>query len=158
MRNAATLVAFCLVVASSAFVSPSAQRSAYQVREQVPSPRGWRQTGKPHPDQPIKLRIGLPQPSFHVLEQNLYEISDPFHGRYGQHLSKEEVEKLVAPHPASLSAVEKWLQEFDFLDSDFERSPAKDWITLTVPVSMAEKMLDTVCILTEILGSVLIRS
>ncbi|KAF5321996.1 hypothetical protein D9619_000563 [Psilocybe cf. subviscida] len=143
MRNFTTLVAFCLVVASSSLASPSAQRNAYQVREEVHSPRGWKQAGKPDPDQPMKLRIGLPQPNFHILEQNLYEVSDPFHGRYGQHLSKEEVEKLVAPHPASLSAVEKWLQEFNFSGADLERSPAKDWITLTVPVSMAEKLLDT---------------
>lgn len=145
MRSFTTLVAFCLVIASSASASPSAQRSAYQVREEVPSPRGWRQAGKPHPDQPIKLRIGLPQPDFHILEKNLYEVSDPFHERYGQHLSKEDVENLVAPHPPSLSAVEEWLQEFNFSGNDIERSPAKDWIILTIPISTAEKMLDTVC-------------
>jgi tripeptidyl-peptidase-1 len=36
--------------------------------------------------------------SFNELERELYEVSDPSHARYGQHLSPEEVNSLVAPH------------------------------------------------------------
>ena len=31
--------------------------------------------------------------------------SDPFHDRYGEHLTKEEVEALVAPHDESVHLV-----------------------------------------------------
>ena len=116
----------------------------YSVKEEVSSPTGWVKFSRPPPDHNIILRIGLPQPNFHVLEKNLYEVSDPNHERYGQHLSKSEVEALVAPHPNSLNLVDEWLGTFGVNEDSLVRSPAKDWVTLKVPVSLAEKMLDTV--------------
>ena len=116
----------------------------YCVKEEVGSPRGWVKHGLPRPDHNIVLQIGLPQPDFHVLEKNLYEVSDPDHERYGQHLSKSEVEALVAPHPESLNLVNEWLGTFGIDVDSLVRSPARDWVTLEVPVSLAEKMLDTV--------------
>ncbi|KAF5363393.1 hypothetical protein D9756_000248 [Leucocoprinus leucothites] len=115
----------------------------YKLKETVSSPRGWVKHGIPPPDHNINLRIGLPQPNFGLLEQHLYEVSDPYHERYGQHLSKEEVEALVAPHDESISSVDKWLASFGFKGEDVERSPAKDWVKLRVPVALAEEMLNT---------------
>jgi tripeptidyl-peptidase-1 len=117
---------------------------AYKIKQKIDTPRGWVKHSTPLPDHPISLRIGLPQQNFHALEKHLYEVSDPDHNRYGQHLSKEEVEALVAPHKDSLDAVDEWLSGFGFKEKDLIRSPAKDWIKITVPVSMAEKLLDTV--------------
>ena len=74
----------------------------------------------------------------------MYEVSDPFHSRYGQHLSRVEVEALVAPHPESLELVNEWLASHGFEEDDIIRSPAKDWATVVVPVRLAEEMLDTV--------------
>lgn len=116
----------------------------YKIKQQISPPRGWVKHSTPPPDHPISLRIGLPQENFHALEQHLYEVSDPDHNRYGQHLSKEEVEALVAPHKDSLDAVDEWLFGFGFKEKDLVRSPAKDWIKITIPVSAAEKLLDTV--------------
>ena len=61
---------------------------------------------------------------------------------YGAHLSKEEVETLVAPHPDSTSVVEDWLLYHGVSPSAIERSPAGDWLKLTIPVSKAERMLN----------------
>ncbi|KIM46464.1 hypothetical protein M413DRAFT_8304 [Hebeloma cylindrosporum] len=91
----------------------------------------------------IALRIGLPQPNFNQLEKHLYEVSDPDHERYGQHLSKAEVEHLVAPHQESIDSVNEWLFSFGLAEDDLVKSPARDWVTVKVPVSLAEKMLDT---------------
>ena len=102
---------------------------------------------RPPLDHNLILRIGLPQPNFSVLEKNLYEVSDPDHERYGQHLSKSEVEALVAPHPESINLVNEWLGSFGITEDSLLRSPARDWVTLKVPVSLAEKMLDTVSFL-----------
>lgn len=116
----------------------------HKVKEVVRAPQGWIQ-GPPAPaDHIIKLRIALPQSNFQELERHVYEVSDPSHARYGEHLSKEEVEELVAPHPESVDAVDAWLSSFGLGESDCERSPAKDWVTLRVPVKLAEEMLDTV--------------
>jgi tripeptidyl-peptidase I len=116
----------------------------YVIKEEVSSPRGWVKQSRPPPDHNIILRIGLPQPNFHLLEKNLYEVSDPAQERYGQHLSKSEVEALVAPHPESLNLVNEWLSSFGLDEDSLVRSPARDWVTLKVPVILAEKMLDTV--------------
>lgn len=116
-----------------------------KVKEAVIPPHGWVKHSTPPPDHIIVLRIGLPQPDFHILEKHLYEVSDPDHERYGAHLSKEEVESLVAPHQESVDLVDEWLQSHGIGENDFVRSPAKDWVTLRIPVSLVEKMLDTVC-------------
>ena len=130
--------------ATSLVVAAPRGEPAYSVKEEVSPPRGWVKHGRPTPDHNIVLRIGLPQPNFHVLEKNLYEVSDPDHERYGQHLSKEEVEALVAPHPESIEVVNEWLGTFGVNEDSLVRSPARDWVTLKVPVGLAEKMLDTV--------------
>ena len=122
----------------------AAAPTEYSVKEEVSSPRGWMKYSRPPPDHNIILRIGLLQPNFHVLEKELYEVSDPAHERYGRHLSKSEVEALVAPHPESFNLVNEWLGTFGVTEENLVHSPAKDWVTLKVPVSLAEKMLDTV--------------
>ncbi|TFK66564.1 tripeptidyl peptidase A [Pluteus cervinus] len=128
---------FCAVPALSLPASP------YEVKESVHPPHGWVQHSAPSPSHGIELRIGLPQPNFGVLETHLYEVSDPDHHRYGQHLSKEEVEELIAPHPDSLDAVNDWLASHGIQEEDVTRSPGKDWVTLKLPVELVEKMLDT---------------
>ncbi|TFK64203.1 tripeptidyl peptidase A [Pluteus cervinus] len=132
-----------LCIVPLAVLSLPAQNGLYEVKEHAHPPHGWIQHSVPPADHTISLRIGLPQPNFNILETHLYEVSDPGHHRYGQHLSKEEVEELVAPHPESLQAVNEWLASHGIQEDEITRSPAKDWITLTIPIGMAEKMLDT---------------
>lgn len=116
----------------------------HKVKESIYAPpRGWVKHGSPPSDHTIRLRIGLTQPNFTVLENHLMEISDPDNERYGQHLSKEEVDRLVAPSENALSLVNEWLSEHGFSDEEIERTAAKDWVTISVPVSKVEKMLDT---------------
>ena len=71
--------------------------------------------------------------------------SDPRHERYGAHLSHEEVNELIAPHPESVDEVNAWLATHGLYGADLSRSPAGDWIKVKVPVGLAEEMLDTVC-------------
>jgi tripeptidyl-peptidase-1 len=132
------------VLAIAASFVCAAGESSHNVKESVAPPRGWsKQTPAPG-DRVIQLRIGLPQPNFNVLEEHLYQVSDPFHQRYGQHLSKEEVEHLVAPNSQSIRLVDEWLTSHGLVEDVISRSPAKDWVTITIPISLAEKMLDTV--------------
>ncbi|KAF8330248.1 subtilisin-like protein [Amanita rubescens] len=119
------------------------RNTAHVVKESISLPNGWVKHSTPFPNHVVSLRIGLPQPHFPTLERILYEVSDPTHVRYGQHLSKEEVEELVAPYPHSLNAVNDWLSTYGLGEEHIDRSPAKDWITITIPVSLVEEMLDT---------------
>ncbi|KAF7332453.1 Peptidase S53 domain-containing protein [Mycena kentingensis (nom. inval.)] len=114
---------------------------AYRVMESVPSPRGWTRSARAAPDANIILRIALVQQDFAGLEERLYQISDPDHALYGAHMSKEEVEQYVAPHPDSLAAVDAWLASFGIGIDAVARSPAQDWITVTVSIAVAERML-----------------
>ncbi|KAJ2917503.1 hypothetical protein MD484_g2914, partial [Candolleomyces efflorescens] len=132
-----------LILALCSSLVASLPSPGYRVKESVAPPRGWTKGDEPAADHIIVLRIGLPQPNFNVLEQHLFEVSDPDHTRYGQYLSKEKVEELVAPHPSSLEAVNKWLASFGLEEADLARSPAQDWVTIKVPVKTVEKMLDT---------------
>lgn len=133
-----------LALPLSSLAAPNSINCASKVKESVDPPRGWIQ-GNPAPaDHILELRLALPQAQFDALETHLYEISDPFHERYGQHLTKEQVEDLVAPHPESLAIVSDWLASHGLTEDNLARSPAKDWIIVRVPVSKAEEMLGTV--------------
>ncbi|KAF7309456.1 Subtilisin-like protein [Mycena indigotica] len=108
------------------------------------TPGGWEYHSAPSADHLLELRIGLKQDKIDELIKALYEVSDPVHHKYGQHLSKEEVDALVAPHPDSIEAVESWLQYHDIDPANAHfRSGGGEWITLHIPVGKAEKMLDT---------------
>ena len=74
----------------------------------------------------------------------LHCASDPFHERYGDHLTQEEVNELIAPPAESVDAVRAWLADHGLTDDDISRSPAGDWVKVRLPVSLAEEMLDAV--------------
>lgn len=133
-----------LILSAAASVYAAPRNMAHVLKESVDIPRGWIEHSTPSPDHIISLHIGLPQPNFPTLERHLYEVSDPNHHRYGKHLSKEEVEELVAPHPTSLDVVNEWLGIYGLGEDDVDRSPAKDWININIPVSLVEEMLNAV--------------
>jgi tripeptidyl-peptidase I len=138
------LPAFVFFSSSPSVLAALPKGCATKVKESIDHPLGWVKQIPAPADYVFEMRIGLPQPNFHVLESHLYEVSDPDHPRYGAHLTKEEVEALVAPHPQSIDLVNDWLSSHGFHEDDLVRSPAKDWVTIKVPVRVAEKMLDTV--------------
>ncbi|KAG9079042.1 hypothetical protein FS749_008892 [Ceratobasidium sp. UAMH 11750] len=87
------------------------------------------------------MRIGLKQARMDELLGVLDEVSDPGHVRYGMHLSKAEVDELVAPRAETVETVEEWLDAHGVKIS--ARSSAGDWLHVRVPVARAEKMLNT---------------
>ena len=130
---------FSIVFASAALEWDSA------VKESIHPPPGWVKYSSASPDHVLRLRIALPQPQFHILEQHLMEISDPDHERYGKYLSKDQVDDLVRPYDESLDIVTQWLEKWGIYEEDISRSAARDWVTVMVPVRLAEQMLNTVC-------------
>jgi len=72
------------------------------------------------------------------------EISDPDHERYGKYLSKDQVDDLVRPYDESLDLVTEWLEKWGIYEEDISRSAAKDWVTVIIPVGLAERMLNAV--------------
>ena len=74
---------------------------------------------------------------------NLNIVSDPDNSRYGQHLSLQDVQKLVRPSDESLDQVHEWLSEHGIDQNQITYSDAKDWLSIHVPVSTLEDMLQT---------------
>ncbi|KAH8977865.1 subtilisin-like protein [Lactarius hatsudake] len=140
MRVSAPFGSFLLAAFASV---ASGAPPTLKLRQSIAPPPNWVDLGPAPLTHVIPLRIALPQPRFPELEQHLAEISDPFHERYGEHLSKEDVEALVAPHPSSVNAVHEWLESHGIKKEACHRSPAGDWVTVRLPVAQAEKMLGT---------------
>ncbi|KAG8712539.1 hypothetical protein FRC11_014906, partial [Ceratobasidium sp. 423] len=129
-----------LALAALAAGSPVSQDfSTRHALREVPS--GWTAVARAPAEHNIDLRIGLKQARMTELLAILGEVSDPANARYGKHLSKDDVDKLVAPRSESVESVEQWLRSHGVQVSG--RSSAGDWIHVTVPVSRAENMLGT---------------
>ncbi|KAF4610501.1 hypothetical protein D9613_006689 [Agrocybe pediades] len=109
----------------------------------VEIPKGWQHKAPAPADHLFDMRIGMKQHGIEELIENLMEISDPTHHRYTQHLTKEQAEAFMAPHPDSTAAVNEWLEFHGIDPSSTQRSKAGDWITLRVSVAQAERMLNT---------------
>lgn len=94
-------------------------------------------------DSNIELRIGLTQKNFGELEKQLFEVSDPDHENYGNHLSAEEVHELIAPAEHAVNSVHDWLEENNVRLDQVKYSQARDWLVIDLPVSEVESLLDT---------------
>ncbi|KAM0715799.1 hypothetical protein Q7P37_008313 [Cladosporium fusiforme] len=115
--------------------------SNYLVKERHAVPQAWTATGPANKRDSINLQIGLKQRNEGLVERHLLEVSDPTHSRYGQHLTAAEIADIIRPHDDSISQVHSWLEEHGIQDIDY--SPAKDWISIVVPIEKAEELLQT---------------
>ncbi|OCK77206.1 subtilisin-like protein [Lepidopterella palustris CBS 459.81] len=118
-------------------------RSSYAVKDINLPPVKWSRLGPAPIDHSINLRIGLKQSKVEELERHLYEVSDPEHDRYGQHLSADEVNELIKPTEESLELVHAWLLDHDIALSRLRYTATKDMITVTLPLESVEELLDT---------------
>ncbi|KAI5248026.1 subtilisin-like protein [Aureobasidium subglaciale] len=141
--SAAKLLLVAGLLASGAHASPIQQRSPYAVKDSHFVPSKWRQVAPAPATQTIDLRIAVKQNAFDDLERHLYEVSDPDHSRYGQHLSEHDVKKLVQPSDDSLTLVHEWLADNGIDTTHLSYSAAKDWIKVSLPVHRIESLLDT---------------
>ncbi|KAH8993911.1 subtilisin-like protein [Lactarius akahatsu] len=123
-------------------------------------PGKWESIGQPPVGTTIDLSIALRPHREHALADAIHEVSNPKHpkhalcfilppthvtllrSRYGAYLSKEQVAKLVAPHPYTLKLVETWLRHHGVSPSNVSTSHGGNWLTVTgVPVSTANELL-----------------
>ncbi|KAI9448987.1 subtilisin-like protein [Lactarius psammicola] len=107
-------------------------------------PPNWEPLGHPAAETTIDLHIALKSQHENALIDALYEVSTPKHPKYGAHLSKEQVARLVAPHPDTIELVNSWLEHYGVPSSSVSTSHGGSWLTLTgVPVSQANDLLGT---------------
>ncbi|KAJ3872607.1 peptidase S8/S53 domain-containing protein [Lentinula edodes] len=102
----------------------------------------WVHHSTPDPSTLLKLRFGLRPSNLDTLLEHLSETSDPFHERYGKHLSKAQVDELMKPTDETLQEVKEWLN-WHGIEDDALISTSDRVITVAIPVSLAETLLNT---------------
>ncbi|KAF5315080.1 hypothetical protein D9619_007609 [Psilocybe cf. subviscida] len=123
---------------ASAWASPAFHTMrVHEARSDVPD--GFVKKAAAPVDTMLNLRIALKQTDMAGLEQMLYAVSTPGSETYGQHLTKEEVEKFVAPSSESVQLVNEWLSANGINAQTI--SPAGDWLQFSIPVSQANTLL-----------------
>lgn len=114
---------------------------ASTVFESLPTkPQGWTRLGDAPADQTLKLRIALAQPNEALFERTLYDVSDPAHAQYGQHLSRDVLTAMLAPRQESTDAVRSWLRAAGIPDEQVHEDG--EWVNLKLTVREASSLLD----------------
>ncbi|KAI0690236.1 peptidase S8/S53 domain-containing protein [Cerioporus squamosus] len=135
------LLFFLVTLASAVSSLPgSLGDSELVVRAQLPAaPRGFvPRAYAVLPDELVRLTIALPQSNISGLHAALLEVSNPDNLNYGRHLSKAEVERLVAPSPDSVRTVTEWLNSNGV--SPAGASASGDTIHLQIPIAQANAL------------------
>ncbi|KAF7376342.1 Subtilisin-like protein [Mycena sanguinolenta] len=110
----------------------------HERRDTVPA--GFVNSGAAPASNVLNLRINLAQNNLAGLESALMAAAVPSSPSYGQWLSKEDVESFARPSDETTAAVSQWLSD-NGVDST-PVSTAGDWISIAVPVSKANKLLN----------------
>ncbi|KAI1188319.1 tripeptidyl-peptidase [Nemania serpens] len=124
-----------LSLATALFATAATAR----LMDSLPSvPQGWSQIRQATGNEPITLRLALPQQHVDALEQAVLEMSTPGHANYGKHLSRLELRSYTAPTHEAVSSVVSWLTS-----SNIKPIVDNDWITFSTTVETANDLLNT---------------
>ncbi|KAI1348314.1 tripeptidyl-peptidase [Xylaria sp. FL0043] len=124
-----------LSLATALFATAASAR----LMDSLPSvPQGWTQVRQAALDDPITLRVALPQQHAAALEQAVIDMSTPSHPNYGKHLSRLELRSYTAPTDEAVSSVMGWLGA-----SNIKALVNNDWITFSTTVEKANELLNT---------------
>ncbi|GAW22737.1 hypothetical protein ANO14919_122800 [Xylariales sp. No.14919] len=124
-----------LSLATALFATAATAR----LMDSLPSiPQGYTQLREAALDEPIALRVALPQQHAEALEKAVIEMSTPGNPNYGKHLSRLELRSYTAPTDEAVSSVVNWLG-----GSSIKPLVNNDWITFSTTVGKANELLNT---------------
>ncbi|EJD49914.1 subtilisin-like protein [Auricularia subglabra TFB-10046 SS5] len=98
------------------------------------------QTGAARGDELLSLRIAVKNGDLDGLSTALLDAATPGQPTFRQWLSKEQVESYARPSAESLRAVTGWLSDHSLVSTSI--TPSGDWMSISVPVSTANRMLN----------------
>ncbi|KIJ28813.1 hypothetical protein M422DRAFT_189249 [Sphaerobolus stellatus SS14] len=101
-------------------------------------PEGFVQNGPAAESTTLNLRINLASTDITGLQEALFAVSTPHSARYGQHLTKEEVEAFVAPKSETIQVIKSFLRANGLTSKTI--SPAGDWLRVLMSVSKANEL------------------
>ncbi|KAI8870009.1 putative protease S8 tripeptidyl peptidase I [Ramicandelaber brevisporus] len=102
------------------------------------TPSSWVLDGPAPVDHVIRLQVGLKQQNVAAFNRRFMEISTPGHPHYGMHMTRDEVNEMLAPSSETARLVLEWMQSFG-IRSVHEHQ----WITGEATVAQAQKLLQT---------------
>ena len=105
------------------------------------TPAGWTKGARATGD--VELTFAVKQQNAAALTEAVLAVSDPRSARYGQHLSREDVDKLTEPMEESTAAVQRFLSEQN-LDRECKQNGNGDFVRCVVPITDAERALGAV--------------
>ncbi|KAJ5766927.1 uncharacterized protein N7511_004543 [Penicillium nucicola] len=115
---------------------------SYERVEQLDNiPEGWSKGSKPPASTLMTFNLAITQSNAAEFEKKVIELSTPGHATYGQHMRREEVNGFLRPHQSVSDSIHAWLRSGNVPASSIKQ--AGNWITFTVPLDQAEKMMQT---------------
>ncbi|MCJ1257174.1 polynucleotide 3'-phosphatase [Lignoscripta atroalba] len=139
MRSLTYLLGLFSVISSTVGAVPS---PALTILERLPSiPQGWRQGDAIPASKLLKFRIALKQQNAFEFEQHVLDISTPDHPKYGQHMSRGELKRMLRPSSDATKSIMGWLEAQGVSAASIEDDG--DWINFHVLTVEAERILNT---------------
>jgi len=133
------LVAFGFLAASNAdWVQKERDVTPYEAKNSM-----WALEQDAPADHTVTMTVALKveEDRRAMLEKVFWEVSNPKHEKYGQHLTTEEITKLLAVPQSRVDAVSAYFSEQGA--SWIEVNPNKDMVTVTMPAAAVETALKT---------------
>ncbi|KAJ3015318.1 hypothetical protein NUW54_g1074 [Trametes sanguinea] len=119
---------------------PSSESASLVVRSQQKAiPAGFHGIKTSQPAI-MKFVLALKPGNTSGLIQSLLDVSDPASSKYGQHLSKAEVDQLVAPPAESVQTVTNWLKNNGIEAETY--SSAGDLLRIQIPPEQANTLFN----------------
>ncbi|KAK9419535.1 putative Peptidase S53 domain-containing protein [Seiridium unicorne] len=136
-----------LALAACALALPSPDRRAVvptSVWESVdaPPPAWAKDDVQAETDEVLELRIQLAQQNMDQFLQLANDIATPGHEKYGQHMTLEEIDAIIAPTEESKQLVFEWLGNYSLADSA-ALSPRGNVVAVNATISQLEGLLNT---------------
>ncbi|KAI8873585.1 subtilisin-like protein [Ramicandelaber brevisporus] len=102
----------------------------------APSP--WALVGPAPLDHPVNLQVGLKQQNVEQFNHRFMEMSTPGNPNYRKHMSRDELNAMLAPKDESVQMVLSWLKSFGI-----EGTHDNQWIKADATVDQAQRLLQT---------------
>ncbi|KAF7122391.1 hypothetical protein CNMCM5793_000416 [Aspergillus hiratsukae] len=120
----------------------AAAESGYAVVEQLKNaPDGWIKRDAAPASELVRFRLAMNQERAAEFEQRVIDMSTPGHSTYGQHMKRDDLREFLRPSEEASDKVFSWLKSENVPAGSIENHG--NWLTFTVPISQAERMLRT---------------
>lgn len=139
MLTVAALVVLLFVSGFAGAGPVSVPAMVLREKRSVPAAR-FVQSGVARADEMLNLRVALKNTNMPGLSAALLDAATPGRPNFRQWLSKDEVASYARPSNETLHAVSAWLAKNGLTATEI--SPSGDWLSISVPVGIANKMLN----------------